>query len=82
MKYQILLFSFLCGSLLVSCTKEKDYLYEVNDVQVQQGGSGKNTPKNTLSLSPSHMLISLIHRSRNRRSCSSVRFILLSATRN
>jgi hypothetical protein len=47
MRYQLLLLSILCGSLLTSCTKEKDYLYEVNDVQVQQGGSGKNTAKNT-----------------------------------
>jgi hypothetical protein len=32
---------------MYSCTKEKDFLYQVNTVQVQSTGSGKNTAKST-----------------------------------
>ncbi|MBK7887363.1 MAG: hypothetical protein IPJ86_08675 [Bacteroidetes bacterium] len=34
--------------LLTSCEKEKDYIYEVNPVNVQQGGSTKNNAKSTV----------------------------------
>lgn len=43
-KFLLLLLAF---STISSCTKEKDYLYEVNTVNVQTSGSGKNTAKST-----------------------------------
>lgn len=36
---------FLLLAVASSCTKEKEYIYEVNPVQVQSAGGGKNTPK-------------------------------------